>query len=76
MTPQGLRPMPYRKVARRLQEFGFLPVAQSGSHVKFRHPDGRWPVVPHHAREDIGRGLLASIVKEAGIDLAEFLSTD
>jgi len=31
-------------------------------------------VVPHHAREDIGRGMLASIVKEAGIDLETFLS--
>lgn len=74
MTPPGLRPLPYRKVARRLQEFGFVPVSQAGSHVKFRHPDGRRTVVPHHSREDIGRGILASVVKEAGIDLDEFLA--
>lgn len=66
--------MPYRKVARRLAEFGFVPVGQVGSHVKFRHADGRRTVVPNHARETIGRGLLLDIVKEARIDPHEFFS--
>lgn len=70
--PIGLRPLPYRKVARRLADFGFVPVSQVGGHVKFRHADGRRTVVPFHAREDIGRGLLLDIVKEARIDADEF----
>lgn len=72
MPPLGLRPLPYRKVARRLADFGFAPVRQVGSHVKFRHADGRQTVVPHHSREEIGRGLLLDVVKEAGIDPEEF----
>lgn len=50
MPPKGLRPLPYRKVARRLRDFGFEPVSQEGSHVRFRHPDGRQAIVPRHVR--------------------------
>lgn len=74
MAPLGLRPLPYRKVARRLADFGFRPVSQSGSHVKFRHPDGRQAIVPHHARRELGVGLLRTIVKDSGIDPDEFFA--
>ncbi len=74
MSPLGLRPLPYRKVARRLADFGFRRVSQQGSHVKFRHADGRQAIVPHHARAEIGRGLLATIVKDAGIDPDDFFA--
>jgi predicted RNA binding protein YcfA (HicA-like mRNA interferase family) len=66
--------LPYRKVARRLRDFGFRPASQTGSHVHFVHPDGRHAVVPHHAREDIGRGLLFTIIKDARIDPDDFLA--
>jgi predicted RNA binding protein YcfA (HicA-like mRNA interferase family) len=74
MPPLGLRPLPYRKVVRRLADFGFHPVSQQGSHVKLRHPDGRQAIVPHHARKDLGRGLLRTIVRDAGIDPDEFFA--
>jgi len=32
----SLRPLKYRKVAKRLKELGFFPVSQKGSHVKFK----------------------------------------
>ncbi len=35
-----LRPLSYRKVAKRLGELGFHPVRQSGSHVVFKNSDG------------------------------------
>ncbi|MEA3202438.1 MAG: hypothetical protein QOI63_104 [Thermoplasmata archaeon] len=70
--PLGLRPLPYRKVARRLAEFGFLPAGQTGSHVRFLHPDGRMTVVPRHDREDLHRGILSRIIKQAGIDADVF----
>ncbi len=66
--------MPYRKVARRLAEFGFAPVGQTGSHVRFAHSDGRSVVVPHHAREELDRWLLMKIVKAAKIDADEFFA--
>jgi len=30
-------------------------------------------VVPVHAREDIGRGLLRRIIRDAGVDVEEFI---
>ena len=74
MSPEGLRPLPYCKVARRLAEFGFRPVHQRGSHVRFAHADGRWAIVPFHAWKDIHRGLLLKIVKDTRIDPDEFFA--
>jgi len=41
--------------------------------VFLQHPDGRSTVVPVHAREEIGRGLLRKIIKDAEVDVDEFL---
>lgn len=68
-----LTPLPYRKVRRALLSLGFVEAGQRGSHVHFRHPDGRRTQVPRHAREDIGRGLLREIVRQSGVTVEEFL---
>ncbi len=47
-----------------LKKAGFLEVRQKGSHVFLRHPDGRATVVPIHAGETIGPGLLSKILKD------------
>jgi predicted RNA binding protein YcfA (HicA-like mRNA interferase family) len=57
-----------------LAEFGFFPFDQSGSHVRFRHIDGRQVTVPHHARKELQRGILMAICKKAGIDPDDFFS--
>ncbi len=36
---------------------GFEAKRQSGSHVFYRHPDGRYTTLPHHGSQDIGRSL-------------------
>ena len=69
----GLRPLPARRVLRVLRRRGFAVVRQRGSHVKLRHPDGRVVVVPVHPGKDIKVGLLHKILREAGIEPAEFL---
>jgi predicted RNA binding protein YcfA (HicA-like mRNA interferase family) len=74
MAPQGLRPLPYRKMARRLKDFGFRPERQRGSHVTFLHPDGRMVNVPHHAREELSKGFVLALIHQAGIDPDEFLA--
>jgi predicted RNA binding protein YcfA (HicA-like mRNA interferase family) len=58
-------------VERALRKLGFKPVSQRGSHVKFQHDDGRWTTVPRHP--ELGRGILAEIIREAQIDRDEFL---
>lgn len=70
----GLRPLPARKVIRALESLGFEVIRQKGSHVVLRHPDGRRTVVPVHRGEDIGKGLLRKIVRDAQVDVDEFLS--
>ncbi|MFY9484062.1 MAG: type II toxin-antitoxin system HicA family toxin [Patescibacteria group bacterium] len=41
----------------------------------FKHPDGRSTVVPSHGGEDIGRGLLREILKEAEISPMDFVDS-
>lgn len=74
MAPSGLRPLPYRKVRRRLAELGFAPIRQSGSHVLFARADGRRTAVPRHDRGEVGRGLLLEILRQARLDPDEFLA--
>lgn len=47
-----------------LKKLGFKFIRQRGSHMFFRHPDGKTTVVPHHSKEKIGPGLLLKIIKE------------
>ena len=37
---------------------------QAGSHARYKHPDGRLTVVPVHGDEELGKGLLAEILKQ------------
>ena len=46
-----------------LRRGGFVLVRSKGSHNFLRHADGRATVVPVHAGETIGPGLLASILR-------------
>ncbi len=66
-----LRPLSYDEVVRALEKFGFAPVRQRGSHIILKHPDGRATIVPY--REEIGRGLIRTIIREAQLDREEFL---
>ncbi len=52
---------------------GFQPIRQKGSHLFLKHPDGRATLVPIHSGEDIGRGLLRKIIRDAEVDEDEFL---
>lgn len=67
-----LRPLPSEKVIRILEKIGFKRIRQKGSHVFLKHQDGRITVVPFHKGEDIGRGLLRKIIKDAKLTEEEF----
>jgi predicted RNA binding protein YcfA (HicA-like mRNA interferase family) len=64
----------YREVARKLRIFGFVFDRQGpGSHEIWRHElTGRKVTIPHHAG-DMAGGTLRAILREAGINVGEFL---
>lgn len=55
-----------------LAKFGFATVRTKGSHHFLRHEDGRTTVVPVHAGETIGPGLLSKILRDCQLTVGEF----
>ncbi len=62
-----------KELVRVLKKLGFEAIRQRGSHVFLKHPDGRITVVPVHANQDIGRGLLRRILNDVDITPEELL---
>lgn len=63
-----------RKMFKVLSNLGFEKIRQEGSHVFFRHPDGRTTVIPNHPGEKLDRGLLLKIIKkDMNISREEFM---
>ena len=54
-----------RKLIKIVEKFGFVKIRQEGSHIFYKHPDGRTTVIPFHQGKDIGRGLLREILKDS-----------
>lgn len=61
-----------KRLVKILQKIGFYKDHQRGSHLVLKHSDGRVTVVPMHAGEDIGRGLLRKILRDIQIEPDEF----
>ena len=50
-----------------LRKAGFKVARIKGSHHILKHPDGRMTIVPVHAGETIGTGLLAKILQDCDL---------
>lgn len=61
------------EVCRILERLGFKMVRQRGSHIQYRHADGRGTTVPMHKGRDISPSLLRQIAKDIGLTIEEFL---
>ncbi len=55
-----------------LLNLGFEQVRQKGSHIFYRHPDGRTTTVPNHPGRDIARPLLREILREIELTPEQF----
>jgi predicted RNA binding protein YcfA (HicA-like mRNA interferase family) len=55
-----------------LLKLGFVVARQRGSHVFFRHPDGRATTVPNHPGRDLARPLTREILREIELTVEEF----
>lgn len=61
-----------KDVIRRLKKLGFVEARKKGSHVILQNLSGWSTVVPVHKGEDIGKGLLRAILREANVTPEEF----
>ncbi|MDP3987082.1 MAG: type II toxin-antitoxin system HicA family toxin [Nanoarchaeota archaeon] len=61
-----------KELCKILEKIGFVKIQGRGSHVRFKHPDGRRTVVPIHGNEKIGKGLMREILKQIKLDRDEF----
>ena len=63
-----------KKLAKVVEKFGFVHSHTTGSHMVFKHPDGRTMVIPVHSGEEIGPGLLNKIIKkDLGVTKEDFM---
>ena len=62
----------FRQMERVLLHLGFEAVRQKGSHVFYRHSDGRTTTVPNHLGRDLARPLLREILREMELTPEQF----
>jgi predicted RNA binding protein YcfA (HicA-like mRNA interferase family) len=67
-----LKLIDFRTMDRLLRKLGFEISRQKGSHVFYRHPDGRTTVVPNHGSKDLARPLIADILKDIGLTVDQY----
>ena len=60
-----------KEVVKKLEKIGFVNIRQSGSHIIFKHPDGRQTYAAIHTK-DLPEGTYRSILKQIGITKNEF----
>ena len=67
-----LRVVDAKSMERVLLVLGFQTVRQKGSHVFYRHPDGRTTTIPHHQGRDLARPLIREILREIELSPEQF----
>ena len=62
-----------KKFCKILEKIGFEKIYGKGSHVRFKHSDGRRTVILLHGNENLGKGLLREILKQVKLTRKEFM---
>ena len=65
----------FKTMEKVLFSVGFQAVRQKGSHIFYRHPDGRTTTVPNHRGRDLARPLIREILREIEMTPEEFRKT-
>ncbi|MDP4008712.1 MAG: type II toxin-antitoxin system HicA family toxin [Candidatus Peregrinibacteria bacterium] len=66
-----LIPIKPKKLIKILKELGFSERDAEGSHVFFKHKDGRTTVIPIHNKE-LSKGLLRKILNDIQLSVEEY----
>jgi len=53
---------------------GFERKRQKGSHVFYRHSDGRTTTIPFHTSKDLAKPLIREIISDIEISVEEYIS--
>ena len=64
--------MDFPRMEKILLSLGFQSVRQKGSHVFYRHPDGRTTTIPNHPGRDLARPLTREILREIELTPEQF----
>ncbi len=67
-----LRLIPYRDLAKVVEEAGFRWARREGSHNTFRNDEGRIVVIPDHGSQVIVRPLLRKILRDIGMTTEDY----
>tara|TARA_Y100000034_G_scaffold113212_1_gene147926 strand:- start:201 stop:434 length:234 start_codon:yes stop_codon:yes gene_type:complete len=67
-----LVPISGKKLCKILEKLGFEKIHGRGSHIRYRHSDGRRTVVPVHANEKIGISLLREILRQIKLNRDDY----
>jgi predicted RNA binding protein YcfA (HicA-like mRNA interferase family) len=62
------------EVCRILEKLGFVNVRLRGSHMQYRHADGRCTTVPMHKGRDIAAPLLRQIARDIDLPVDELIT--
>jgi len=63
----------FKKMEKVLLQMDFVAVRQKGSHIFYRHPDGRTTTLPRHPGRDLARPLIREILREINMTPEEFI---
>lgn len=55
-----------------LLKLDFVRVRQKGSHVLYRHVDGRTTTVPFHISRELARPLIRQIISEINLSVDDY----
>ncbi len=67
-----LRIVDSRTLEKVLFSLGFESVRQKGSHIFYRHSDGRTTTIPHHGGRVLARPLIREILREIDITIDDY----
>jgi len=56
-----------------LNKLGFFKFHQVGSHIQFKHLDGRRVTIPVHFGKEIGKKVLKGIIDDLDLTVEEFI---
>ena len=62
-----------QELVKALRKMGFFKHHRVGSHIQFKHPDGRRTTIAVHSGKDVPRGTLRAILRQIDVSPQELI---